>query len=217
VFVVTRKVITRNELIAIICVMSCIAIVGYFVKSCSDMGNYEKQVKGIKKRIPVSVQFIEENEEFLDVLLAVAEKMRGYAAVQNIDADITDTWLFKFYYSNDEEDVIITKNSSIFKGYGGRLNDMEIKSLISEYENYVIHETMSKKMSSKKNNQGREIDVIVNNNQISIHYFSYLLANLSIDNPPREVEESDDYYEYSYGIKVNDDWGIYLQRYGKAN
>jgi hypothetical protein len=109
------------------------------------MGDYELQVKNIKKQIPAATQFIEENEEFLDVLLKVAEKMRGYVAVQNIDADIADIWLFDIYYSNEEEDVITTKNSSIFKEYGGRLNYIEAKILFSEYENYIIHETMSKK------------------------------------------------------------------------
>jgi hypothetical protein len=67
------------------------------------MGDYELQVKNIKKQIPIATQFIEENEEFLDVLLTVAEKLQGYVAELNIDEDITDTWLFEFYYSQEKK------------------------------------------------------------------------------------------------------------------
>jgi hypothetical protein len=180
------------------------------------MGDYELQVKNIKKQIPAATQFIEENKEFLDVLLAVVEKMRGYVAVQNIDEDITDRWLFEFYYSQEKKTVIITKNYSIFKKYGGDLIDIRAKALFSEYENYIIHETMSKKMSSGKNGNGRVPVILIYADRVRIEYAAYLLAYLTILSPPIEVEESDDYYEYSYGIKVNDDWGIYLERYGKA-
>jgi hypothetical protein len=187
------------------------------VKACSDMSNYELQVKNIKRHIPSSVVFINENKKFLDVLLSIAEKLRNYTSTLDIDLSVTNGWLFNIYYSNEKNEIVFSEGPGVFYNGAESLVEIDVKTLFSEYENSVFLEIMSTKMNSKKNNQGREIEIIIYADRINIQYWSFLLADLMIISPPIELPESDDYNWYEYGIKVNDDWGIYLSRVGKAN
>jgi hypothetical protein len=203
--------------VATVCVTVFIAFAAFVVKSCFDMGNYEKQVKGIKKQIPRAIQFIEENEEFLDVLLSVAEKLRDFAIELGIDEDITDMALFGIYYSKEKKDVTIFENLSYINNNTKDLvNKNKIKALFTERENNVMYATMEKKMNTEKNNNGVVPVIYIYTDSVRIDYAAYLFAELIIENPPREKEESDDYYKYEYAFIVTDKWGIYLSRYGTA-
>jgi hypothetical protein len=90
--------------------------------------------------------------------------------------------------------------------------DKKVNALFTEHENYVIHETMPRIKSSGYAHDGTIPVVYIYMDHIRIDYAAYLLADLMIVNPPIELEESEDYLWYTYGIKVNDDWGIFVRR-----
>jgi hypothetical protein len=199
-------------------IIANVVLIGYILinmTSCSV--NYEKHIKKEIKQIPVAVQFIEENEEFLNALLAVSYKLQVFTEEFNVDMEKPNIFYFDIYYSNENKDTIIRENV-IGSGHRSEmLSDANMKTLVSEYENYIIHETMSTKMNSRKGNNGSTPIVLIYADHVTIEYHSYLSARLAILSPPIEIEETNDYRMYKYGIKVNDSWGLYLRRDGHAN
>jgi hypothetical protein len=170
------------------------------------MSNYEMHVEEVRKQIPIAIQFIDENEEFLEILNAVKEKLRLFIDETNGDEN---TLYYEIYQI--KKDIIFRMHSDVYTNDIGELRDKNKFNLFTEKEKATIRETLINKINL------REKHIEIKSDNINIYFASYMTADLSIENPPREIEESNDYYEYSYGIIVNDDWGIYLQRYGEAN
>jgi hypothetical protein len=134
--------------------------------------------------------------------------------------DSTSIFTFEISYSDRKKDIIINKNVITSANRTETLNNEKYKSieaLISEYEYNVICETMSEKMVFKASNNGSRPVIIISADHVRIEYHSYLSARLAIWSPPIEVEETDDYRMYKYGIKVNENWGIYLRTDGFGN
>lgn len=202
---------TRKIVVVTVCVVCCIVIISFasfvnLVKSYSNMSNYEMHVEEVRKQIPIAIQFIDENEEFLEILNAVKEKLRLFIDETNGDEN---TLYYEIYQI--KKDIIFRMHSDVYTNDIGELRDKNKFNLFTEKEKATIRETLINKINL------REKHIEIKSDNINIYFASYMTADLSIENPPREIEESNDYYEYSYGIIVNDDWGIYLQRYGEAN
>jgi hypothetical protein len=173
------------------------------------------------KQIPAAKQFVEENVDFLSVLLDVSVKIQIFEEDFNSTTHKQSVFYFDIYYSDENQDLNIRADVVDKESRVEILTDKDLmrsmNALLVEYERDLIAETMSTKLNSQKGKYQREPFVHIQADHVNIEYHYSRSAHLAIWSPPIEIEETCDYRMYKYGIKINDNWGVYLRTDGFRN
>ena len=202
-----RKLIVHAK--ALLMVISILLCVMLSVGCVSSM----RQVTKIKKAIPNAIGFIEDNKEFLDLLIDIRDRIREFNEGETENADQEDIDGIKYYL------ISITREELKIRGrYGNPRAAIRIVEPGSRYdilgadEKQVIKEKLIEMMPDD-----HPFGLRITTDEIILDYTRYHRAYLYIEHPPYETERGnmDTYTWYEYAKKVNDDWCIHI--YKSAN
>ena len=153
-----------------------------------------KQVEILEQKVPEAKQFVDDNDEFLQTLINIQEKLCKFNAQPPKDTPqplfIKNCWIF------------IEENQVVFDI--GTTPTQEEVALIAEEERVLIETTML----------GLSCDsayVVIYADEIYFAYVNLENATLNLVNPAIEIEDEESSYSTSMIVVtkfVNDDWSI---------
>ena len=205
----SKKIISIQMLILVIGILLC----GLLVTGCAelifaDFVDHKKQVDKIMEKIPVATNFIEDNQEFLDLLLDIQGRIRAFNEDGGKESEADEFFAIDEYLiSLSQVGFSITVFCEDTEYNRERVYPGNKYDLFTAYERQIIEDTC---LELGEERRGMSISADV----VSIYYAMYERAFLNIESPAAEAEYryGDTYGTYERKIKINDDWCIHIYK-----
>ena len=174
------------------------------IRSCGPSAR--KQFETVEAKVPDAIQFMEENKEFLDMLLDIQRRIKAFNE-EGALSSYSFLNLNEYTFSLREDGIQIRVFCDDVQQNRGVLKQRSKYDLLASEEKEIIEAMLMEFLSDRPS-------ILVSSHVISISYMSYNRAFLHIENPVREfvARYEDSHENYWVSIKINDDWCIY---YGK--
>jgi len=175
------------------------------IEACA-CGTSERHIKKLKEQVPLATKLVEGNKELFDILLEVKTRISKYNEsspiiddrpyiIDRLNIGIRDKITYGVYIS------YIGMNGSY------RQADKELE-LLSPEEEEILFEILLNNLEGKCS----ERFITIMPESIYFRYLDSGNARLGIVNPSKETPEVNEWYEYKYATKINDDWGLEIFR-----
>jgi len=194
-----------------------ILVAGMFVSIVFSHGCYSCvpdswQVETARKQIPVAIEFIGDNKEFLDMLLDIQERVRSFNEQMQIGLNSSeDTLIGRYMMTLYKEDLAIFMTLGEYSSASRSVQVGSEYDILTYNEKQLIKDKLLEMMLDE-----RTMTINIFLEKVSLSFYRYQRATIYIESPAEEFEDQDgdSYLTYYYAEKVNHDWCVYLEKAG---
>jgi hypothetical protein len=187
-------------------VVISIAVFCLIISACSRERAWKKRVETVKAYIPEAIEFIEENEEMLNKLLDVKQRIKELNNIyqREQDGDSYKPLKCSIYIPEKNETHL---NYKLYPAFSNK--EDVLQKIFTEADNDAILSILNR----VKNNLDDSYFLKITEENVSFVFKRYDSASLFIESPPQDIDDTESYSWYTYAEHVTDDWGIYLFRW----
>ena len=155
-----------------------------------------KQVRILKQMIPEVKQFVEDNGEFLQILLDIKEKINEINTLKEDEMDGLEAI---------SEYFICIYNGRVEFITDGYDKDSRNQFFPLSTEEWVLVTDVMQEVYLSNDRSG----VVIDQNGINFSFAFSMNTELIIHNPVLEIEDPGEYFgQFEFTVEVNDDWCI---------
>lgn len=189
-----------------------VLVFAVFIAAMNSCDRSMEEVDKVKEYLPDAIEFLENNEDFFNILLKVQERMAAYNA-RNYISTTKYNILESCYIGVNEEGIGI----SIYQKSPGE--PLNITQNWAWFELLTIEEydaVQSVLVDLYNMNTYVERIIMIRPENVDFRYIGIGWAIVHIENPPDEQEEVIGKTYYDYAFSVTDKWGIRVYRHNKG-